>query len=103
MTLGAGADDQGFGPPADNVNGWARGGFFSTGISSGPSSAGGSNCKAWSSNLGTDFGVVVRLANDWMVPLVGASVYNPIAPWEANTFSCDVAPHVWCVEDDPDQ
>jgi len=81
-------DDSGEGPPS-NWYGWIRTGY----VSSGSTTAGQGNCRAWTSTSNADEGTAVRLAAAWETPP------GEIATWDANAFACNLPAPVWCVGD----
>jgi hypothetical protein len=78
--------DSGKGPPSFWY-GWVRTGYDS----SNNSTAGTGNCNNWSSVSGADYGVAVRLTNNWQTSL------GAIGPWQATSFTCNYTGPVWCV------
>lgn len=87
-TLGFTRDDSGSGPPTNSL-GWIRTGFDS----SGGGTPGVENCNVWTNDSSTAGGTIVRLTPNWTAEVSG------INPWLVNVRTCDVATHVWCVED----
>ena len=85
-TLGATADDSGFGPRTGNL-GWIRTGGASL---NNDGLAGIDNCLMWTSTNGN--GTVAQLAKLWDAP---GSI---ISPWEASSVLCNSLNQVWCVE-----
>jgi hypothetical protein len=80
--------DAGSGPPA-LWYGWVRTGYDS----STTNTAGVGNCANWTSTLGTAYGTIARLTNNWDVT-AGALSY-----WEADPWTCSGIAPVWCVGD----
>jgi hypothetical protein len=86
-TLGFTSSD-GSGPPT-GLSGWVRTGFstFST------NTPGVGSCGGWTSNSSSDFGSRVSLSTDWTIsPTI-------VAPWSADTQTCNLVNTVWCLED----
>ena len=81
-------DDSGRGAPS-YWYGWVRTGYYS----SNSSTAGTGNCINWTSVSGADYGVSVRLTNNWQTAL------GAIGPWEATAFPCYYTGPVWCISD----
>ena len=79
------AEDSGSGPAA-GIYGWIRTGGPAATISS----AGGGNCMAWTSTVGTDNGTAVQLGSHWDDPAEFSS------PWAAAPTSCGSTFPVWC-------
>jgi hypothetical protein len=84
--LGSTSGDGG-GPPT-GLSAWIRTGFstFST------NTPGVGSCGGWTSNSNSDFGSRVSLLVDW------TSSPTNIAPWSADTQTCDLPNSVWCLE-----
>lgn len=87
--LGDAEDDTGEGPPTSWF-GWIRTGY----TSSGDSTPGKGNCRAWSNDDRDDHGTFAYLPDDWT--WTGGS---NIGAWKVGALRCDYAPQVWCVED----
>jgi hypothetical protein len=88
--LGFMADDSGFGPPSE-LGGWIRTGFAASADNN--SSAGKTNCNAWTSASDGDFGTAVRPSNSW------SDAASAVTPWVAGQPSCNLNTRVWCVQD----
>ena len=86
--LGFMTSDSGFGPPSE-LSGWIRTGYAATS----DSTAGRSNCNAWTSTSVGDLGTAVELSSSWNDAATVAS------PWVAGQNSCNVNTRVWCMQD----
>ena len=93
--LGALQDDSGSSAPI-LVGLTSGGGWIRTGApSSGGGLAGGTNCRAWSSNGSADFGTMATPNPDWN----STSSIGVVNPWISIAVSCNAPQRVWCVED----
>jgi hypothetical protein len=86
-TLGFNLADSGQGPPVA-TQGWVRTGLLAE-VSN---TAGVANCNVWTSNSSSDFGTRVQLGVEGIYP------DSIVAPWDQFTQPCNLAGHVWCVQ-----
>jgi hypothetical protein len=92
-TLGFTSPDSGSGPPAA-VSGLDGAGWIRQGNDTTPAGGAVSNCKGWSSTLGTDYG-----GRGYLESLGGNIPADEISPWRVAGRACDTPSRVWCVED----
>lgn len=87
--LGLTMADSGSGPPSD-IFAWIRTGGP---IIPNGGGTGASNCQGWKSNGHDVFGTRVELPRFWTSPVA------TINPWDADSATCNLEQHVWCVQD----
>jgi hypothetical protein len=92
-SLGFTRADAGAGPPA-GTSGWIRTGYDSFNSLGQTNTAGAANCLAYTTTAG--LGSMVFLSTQWQL----SSAPSPtVSPWIASAIACNVAYHVWCVQD----
>lgn len=83
--LGYTRRDSGYGPPT--TGGWVRTGY----ASNSNDLAGESNCQAWTSDSGSEYGSWIYLPGSW------EAGYETLMGWATGARACSDPLQVWCV------